>query len=76
MRLIFLRKMKSGNGLRTSPDAPDCKRNGGITRTRMARHSLDRCSKNPCSYPVALNTDRHYRAMFSIPVPEDRTPER
>jgi hypothetical protein len=40
------------------------------------RTSLDKCSKNPCSSPVALNTDRYYRAMFSIPVPEDRTPKR
>jgi hypothetical protein len=40
------------------------------------RTSLDKCSKNPCSYLVALNRDRHYRAMFSIPVPEDRTPKR
>jgi len=40
------------------------------------RTSLDRCSKDPCSNLVALNTDRHYRAMFSIPVPEDRTPKR
>jgi hypothetical protein len=35
------------------------------------RTSLDRCSENPCSYPVALNADRHYRAMFGIPVPKD-----
>jgi len=34
------------------------------------RTSLDKCSKNPCTYPVAFNTDRHYRAMFAIPVPE------
>jgi len=40
------------------------------------RTSLDKCSKNPGSYLVALNTDRHYRAMFTIPVPEDRTPKR
>ena len=38
--------------------------------------SLGRCSKAPCSYLVALNTARHYRAMFSIPVPEARTPKR
>ena len=40
------------------------------------RTSLDRCSKNPCSYLVALNTDRHYRAMFSIPLPEAQKPTR
>jgi len=40
------------------------------------RTSLDKCSKIPCSYLVALNTDRHYRAMFSIPVPEGQTPKR
>ena len=40
------------------------------------RTSLDRCSKDPCSNLVALNTDRHYRSMFSIPVPEDRTLKR
>jgi hypothetical protein len=40
------------------------------------RTSLDRCSKNPCSYPVAVNTGRHYRAMFGIPVPEDQKPKR
>jgi hypothetical protein len=36
------------------------------------RTSLDRCSENPCHYPVALNTDRHYRAMFGIPVAETK----
>ena len=36
------------------------------------RTSLDRCSKDPCSNLVALNTDRHYRAMFRISVPDDR----
>lgn len=40
------------------------------------RTSLDRCSENPCSYPVALNADRHYQAMFGVPMPEDRTPKR
>lgn len=40
------------------------------------RTSLDRCSENPCHYPVALNTDRHYRAMFGIPVPETKKSKR
>lgn len=40
------------------------------------RTSLGRCSKAPCSYLVALNTARHYRAMFRLPVPEARTPKR
>jgi hypothetical protein len=40
------------------------------------RTSLGRCSKDPCSYLVALNTARHYRAMFRIPVPKDRAPKR
>jgi len=40
------------------------------------RTSLDRCSENPCHYPVAINTDRHYRAMFSIAVPETKKVER
>lgn len=40
------------------------------------RTSLDRCSENPCHYPVALNTDRHYRDMFGIPAPETKRPKR
>jgi hypothetical protein len=36
----------------------------GVPKLRW-RTSLDRCSTNPCSYPIAINTDRHYRAMFS-----------
>ena len=31
------------------------------------RTSLDRCSKNPCPYPVSLNMSRHYRVMYRIP---------
>jgi len=34
------------------------------------RTSFDRCSKNPCPYPVGINTEQHYRAIFAIPVPE------
>jgi hypothetical protein len=40
------------------------------------RTSLDKCSSNPCSYEVALNTDRHYRAMFGIPAPKANKPKR
>jgi hypothetical protein len=40
------------------------------------RTSLDRCSENPCRYPVALNTARHYRAMFGIPAPAARNRQR
>ena len=29
--------------------------------------SLDRCSKNPCPYPVSISTDRHCREMYRIP---------
>ena len=40
------------------------------------RTSLDRCSENPCYYPVALGTGRHYRAMFGIPAPKAKKPKR
>jgi hypothetical protein len=40
----------------------------GVPKLRW-RTSLDRCSTNPCSYPVAISTDRYYRAMFPVPVP-------
>jgi hypothetical protein len=40
----------------------------GVPKLRW-RTSLDRCSTNPCSYPIAINTARHYRAMFATPVP-------
>jgi hypothetical protein len=33
------------------------------------RTSLDRCSKNPCSYLVTISTARHYRAMRAIVEP-------
>ena len=36
------------------------------------RTSLDRCSESPCSYPVALNSDQYYRAMFGIATPETK----
>lgn len=36
------------------------------------RTSLDRCSKNPCPYPIAPNTDRHYRAIFATSVPKSK----
>jgi len=38
----------------------------GVPKLRW-RTSLDRCSTNPCSYLVAISTDRHYRVMFTIP---------
>ena len=41
----------------------------GVPKLRW-RTSLDRCSTNPCSYPIAISTDRHYRAMFTQPARE------
>lgn len=40
----------------------------GVPKLRW-RTSLDRCSTNPCTYPVAISTDRHYRALFTAPAP-------
>ncbi len=31
------------------------------------RTSMDRCSNNPCPYPVSLNASRHFWGMYRIP---------
>jgi len=33
------------------------------------RRSLDRCSANPSSIPVVINTDLHYRELYHLPLP-------
>jgi len=38
----------------------------GVPKLRW-RTSLDRCSKNPCSYEVAPDTEHRYRTLFDIP---------
>lgn len=40
----------------------------GVPKLRW-RTSLDRCSTNPCTYPVTISTGRHYRAIFTVPAP-------
>lgn len=36
------------------------------------RRSLDRCSANPSSVPIALNMDLHYRKVYGLAIPADR----